>query len=703
MERAQQKKYWKHAHCERCFRKDCQRPVELTVSCLIGACPNQCGRVFHLCKQEEHMLLCPLEKVPCLNSFYGCPLSMPRYKLAKHLEVCPASVVCCSMAWNRWPTTESDKSLNENLMKEPYSGAHLELAVALKDQTSLFESMKMSHIFPELTEHLEYTELQDNCVELAIEGAVGESTSYTKEFAATSNATATGEKKTTENENIFVGLTQQEREALATDKDVVDLRSYSTWEQIFSKDTPADSHNTQKISPEENAKQKVEMDLVDDETKKNISEEEVKENDDIVRQREMVGFAPWQEGVLERLGKAVTVCDYNMYLVHHGRMLIHFNQLQACTPKEKDFVYGNLEAQELKIVNNFKIPVSYSAKRSHMGDARRKPMSDKSVDTSELGCTLEDFPKWDVIYASLLSALEKELKGHVISESSAVDGQYVCIGTQTYCFDLQPFRPNVVLTELISDRAPGLYLQLQPECVTGRHNKGSSTFTFTCHQFFRRDEYASHFKNIHSDIQSQLSGWFQQRCPLSYLGCTYRQRRFCPSGQKASVIYNQQLGAFAVKPETASELNQASKSCFIQQKLRNDMGSFSNLPFELLQHIAGFLDSFSLSQLAQVSKLMRDVCASLLQERGMVSLLWQKKTYKHGGTAWRARKKIWTFSTHFSTVDNWLIADVPSTAEHLKTCTFYTSDCRQEPFPLTGMHEQNLNENENLVSFFKHM
>lgn len=45
------------------------------------------------------------------------------------------------------------------------------------------------------------------------------------------------------------------------------------------------------------------------------------------------------------------------------------------------------------------------------------------------------------------------------------------------------------------------------------------------------------YRNVHSDIQTSLSGWFEQRCPLSYLGCTYSQRRFQPSTHKATVSY----------------------------------------------------------------------------------------------------------------------------------------------------------------------
>lgn len=70
------------------------------------------------------------------------------------------------------------------------------------------------------------------------------------------------------------------------------------------------------------------------------------------------GLAPWQEGVLERLGKELTPQEFNMYVVHHGRMLVSFGQIEACTPREKDFVYGSLEPIPVQTLRSFKVTVS---------------------------------------------------------------------------------------------------------------------------------------------------------------------------------------------------------------------------------------------------------------------------------------------------------------------------------------------------------
>ncbi|XP_029434884.1 F-box only protein 40 [Rhinatrema bivittatum] len=700
MGRVQRSPPGQHSHCEKCFNRYCQISVQPAISCAMINCRSRCGATFHLCKEEEHRLLCPLEWVPCLNSAFGCPFSMSRLKLAKHLKVCPASVVCCSMEWNRWPNIDSKMTLYENVMNEPHSEELLDIALALRDQKILFSSLKMAQLFPELSE------CRGNAVPPSgtqdLEGAVG----------GNMTTDADGLDVTQLNEvEEEAELSQSEREALAKDKEVMDLAKYATWERIFSKEHSASkcAEPGSKLGQKEKHENKAKQLCTTSSTCSSSSHQEAKaptvEEQNKAQTKEYLekkGLAPWQEGVLERLKKEVDVGDYNMYLVHHGKMLIHFGQMPACTPREKDFVYGSLEAQEVKTVCTFKIPSSYRCKRGKTGEGIVKhKMEDKSVDTSDLKIIFEELPKSDEIKTVLLCALEREFKGHEISEKKAIDGLFIDIGTQIYSFDLQPFPTHTVLADILLDRNPALYLDLQSESVTQRHNKSSSTFSFICNHFFRRDEFPSHFKNVHSDIQSCLNGWFQQRCPLSYLGCTFVQRRFCPSDQNSKIIYNQQLNTFAVKPQFAPVLFQGMKPSLSRNDQGNSKDTLTSLPLEILQHIAGFLDCFSLSQLSQVSVLLRDVCSTLLQERGMVMLQWEKKRYSHGGTSWRARKKVWQFSSLFATVHTWRFKDIPSISEHLKTCPFYAVECRQDPVPLISMcgpceQEQ---EKESLLSF----
>ena len=156
-------------------------------------------------------------------------------------------------------------------------------------------------------------------------------------------------------------------------------------------------------------------------------------------------------------------------------MLIHFGQLPACTPRENDFVYGSLEPIEVQTVRTFNVPTSYRAKRDHLRDPSVKVKTEcQSVDTSDLGVPTEELPKSDEISTTLLCALERELKGHLISETSATDGFYVDIGTQTYDFTSAPFRADASLDDVGANIRPGgLHMYIQAESVTRRHNKTS--------------------------------------------------------------------------------------------------------------------------------------------------------------------------------------------------------------------------------------
>uniref|UniRef100_A0A8C0BA06 F-box protein 40 n=1 Tax=Buteo japonicus TaxID=224669 RepID=A0A8C0BA06_9AVES len=671
--------------------RHCRAPTELSISCMVISCRLRCGATFHMCKEEEHQLLCPFEQVSCLNSAYGCPFSMARFKLAKHLQVCPASVVCCSMEWNRWPNVDSDTTLHKNIMKETLNEECLDTALALRDQKILFRALKIAELFPEWRKKDEVEELMDEAMD-GEEGAVG--------------GVACGSQ---EGNDQLSELSQREREDLAKDKEGMDLGSYKTWENIFSKEllackvtgsaasTGQKTKASKKTASAPHAASSAEKAKEVPDGAEEAKDEKPKQ---VTPNTEMTGLAPWQEGVLERLKKEVGVGDYNMYLVHHGGMLIRFGQLAACTPKEKDFVYGNLEAQEVKTVYTFKVPVSYCGKRARLGDAlgHKMPTSDKSVDTSELGLNLEELPKANIVKATLLCALEKELKGHEISEARGIDGLFMDFATQTYSFPLEPFSSSAVLADILDEKSPPeLHMELYTECVTRRHNKSSSAFTFTCSHFFRRDEFPSHFKNVHADIQSCLDGWFQRRCPLAYLGCTFVQNPFRPDGLKAKVIYSKPLKTFAIKPEVDTLLAESGKcnSTVANQGRNKDL--LSSLPVEVLKYIAGFLDSFSLSQLSQVSVLMRDICATLLQEKGMVLLVWEKRTYSHGGTSW----KIWQFSSLFSRVHKWQRNDVACMSEHLKNCPFYQVEHKTDPVLLTGMSESREQTRKTLVSTFK--
>ncbi|KAM8900370.1 F-box only protein 40-like isoform 1-T2 [Spinachia spinachia] len=670
-----------HVHCDSCYSRRCRARVEVSVCCALIPCRLRCGALFHLCKEEDHLLLCPNVRVPCLNAGYGCPLHLPRSSQAAHLQACPASVVCCSMEWLRWPADDTNphggSALQENVLKELEGQREpLDLAMALVDQSDLYDRLKMEPIFPELMEAVE-EEMEENSDEAAMGGSVNGVTDKVHTSAPA--------------ESGLVGETLQNGAGQASG---ISKEKYDMCEMMFGmeKGGCADAQvNRDNRKPGEKVAER-------------------SQDDKVVADK--TGQAPWQEGVMERLGQQLTPQEYNMYVMHHGRMLLTFGKIKACTPREDDFVYGSLEPIPVQTLHSFKVPDSYyySRRRVRHYDTKRPASEPRGVDTSDLLLKEEDCFS-DEAAATLLGYAEIEVRGHKISESNASDGLYVDVATQTHSFRTAPFKARTTLAEVTVDRPLKLHLELQSERVNSRNTRANSVFTFLCGHTFHRREFSTHFRNVHSDIQTSLSGWFEQRCPLSYLGCTYSQRRFQPSTHEAIVSYDRRLRSFNLRPALETSVGEDSeppRSSVDSSAARGKRGgrtrggedSLSLLPSEVLCHMASFLDSLSLSQLALVSQTMRQVCSSLLQERGMVTLCWEKKTYSHGGAKWKA-KPVWEFSHLFSSVDSWNMADVPPISAHLKVCPYYETSLRSEPVPLLSMNKQECSrERVSLVDHF---
>ncbi|KAL4658616.1 F-box only protein 40-like isoform X1, partial [Arapaima gigas] len=658
-----------HQHCVKCFNRYCKTPVEISVSCVTIHCRLYCGAVFHMCKEEEHQLLCPNEKVPCLNADFGCLFTMCRSKLAQHLKVCPASVVSCSMDWNRWPIEEQDSIFYENILKDNFSEEQLDLSMALRDQKHLFSLLKMKTIFAELVEKAEEPKYS------VVEGAVGgfESANAEVDCITLAEACCPAEEE-------VEGLTQEQREALAKDPSVVDMEKYNTWEKMFSMELSGCKQTVKALGNNQesgsNREKVVSSSHVTAHEKESEESQLAKSNVDVTKNS--------QANLTHNLEEKIPTLGHTTCLVQNGNTLGEHNRLAACKPKSQSFVYGYLEPMKIKTVRTFKVPLSFRARHGRIRNPLTTKKVSKSVDTSDLGVSLEDIPKWDEIHATLLCSLERELKGHLISKFDSTDALLCDSGTQTYSFHSAPFKYDASLADITADRPLKLHVQIQAEGVTRRHNKASSVFTFLCSHCFRRDEFSSHFKNVHADIQSSLNGWFEQRCPLAYLGCAYSQKRFQPSTHRATVTYNQDLSTFTLRPEVSALLFEGVKTFAPERKRARNVDALSRLPFEVLVHIAGFLDSFTLSQLALVSHLMRDVCSTLLQERGMVSLKWEKKIYSHGGSCWKSRHKA-SLHNLFSSVDRWRFDDVPSMSDHLRVCPFYQMERKTEPVALASM------------------
>ncbi|XP_066471506.1 F-box only protein 30 [Tiliqua scincoides] len=725
-----------HLHCVNCVSRRCMTRPEPGNSCDLIGCPLICGAVFHSCKAEEHRLLCPLERVPCLNSGFGCPFTIARNKIAEHLEICPASVVCCTMEWNRWPVSYADRKSYENLSKDVDEVEQLDMALALQDQRMLLESLKVATMTSKSADQ------------------VSKSREHTA-VASTPDATLLNGLMPIDEESYgaLYQATVETTKSLTTALDILntatrDLSMLSSKLGISQCETQEDFRTKEQHCHRGLQHKKVEHDCLEDDDVGAVGGIHL----DVLSQNEQLEQNGSSDFCYDNLqpynlnmtfddtsfcngfhventctdtlqqNEELEMCNSKQFSVANGAYNVSpcGDSLNSCAPvsvptqlkeeiplhglsngtinhiymsrdcNEEEILQRRIEQDILRHIDSHR---TYNFRAKYYFSASKE---DKAVDTSDLEITEDPMGLQgiDLITAALLFCLGDSPGGRGISDSRIVDGYRVDFGTQTFSLPSAILATNTMVGEIASASAcdhanpqlsnpspfQTLGLDLVLECVA-RYQTKRSMFTFVCGQLFRRNEFSSHFKNVHGDIHAGLNGWMEQRCPLAYYGCTYSQRRFCPSTQGAKIIHDRHLRSFGVQPCISTVLTEPDRRCCLG--LRSD--HLSNLPFEVLQHIAGFLDGFSLCQLSRVSHLMRDVCGSLLQARGMVILLWEKRKYPDGSSSWQIKEKVWRFSTAFCTVNEWKFADIASMADHLKKCSYNAVERREEAVPLPCM------------------
>ena len=362
--------------------------------CALTSCRLLCGAVFHLCKEEDHLLLCPNVRVPCLNAAYGCPVHLPRSSQAAHLQVCPASVVCCSMEWNRWPANDAhsypNTELHENLLRERGQGGCLDLAMALKDQDRLFHSLKMKKLFPELIQSVEEEEKEEERREeerkkeekkekqrkAAEKEASGHTWESFNRFAfpritpkedededKDEDEVEDEDEVTAEVEGQLV-LTQEEREALARDSEVHSdlLENYNAWERMFSMEmggcrtagtgggkAPARGRGGGLGS---------------------LTEEE-------------------EDSCMGAAASNTSACN--------ASSASSSSSCLAGYQKRKKYYYGHIEPMKIITVRTFKIPTSFCARQGRIRNPGFYKRESLAVDTSDLGVALQDMPVWEEV------------------------------------------------------------------------------------------------------------------------------------------------------------------------------------------------------------------------------------------------------------------------------------------------------------------
>lgn len=596
--------------------------------------------------------------------------------MAQHLETCPASIVCCTMEWNRWPVSYADRKSYENLSKDFDEVEQLDMALALQDQRMLLESLKVTTTVSKNGEK----EADDNMAtgSNVAETVLGNGTvemeeePYNELYRASvetsrSLAAALDILTNSKDLDVIVGNLNGEKadkngalhngengdchaDYVAEEGKNVDMQESDSDSEcelgaVGGVDCAVGTDGEDAVGWVE------ENDFVELYFEDKVEDIDDPINDPSIAWPEMppnympvVALEPpvqHQEPRSPRMPFLLSDHVTNNFFQH--------------LPAELRYRCLERKLQNVEVLRGISM-FTFNGRRALLSDPYlfRAKMEDKAVDTSDLEVAEDPMGLHgiDLITAALLFCLGDSPGGRGISDSRFVDGYHIDFGTQTFSFPSAILATNTMVGDIASASAcdhaspqlsnPSpfhtLRLDLVLECVARYQTKQRSMFTFVCGQLFRRDEFSSHFKNVHGDIHAGLNGWMEQRCPLAYYGCTYSQRRFCPSVQGFRIIHDRHLGSFGVQPGLPLRSGDAVPRSSCHLDAHGDQ--FSSLPFEVLQHVASFLDSFSLCQLSRTSRTMRDVCASLLQMRGMVVLLWEKKRRADGSPSWQITDKV---------------------------------------------------------------
>lgn len=686
-----------HVHCMSCFNLRCMARPQPSAACDLTSCPLVCGAVFHSCKADEHQLMCPLVRVPCLNSGYGCPATLVRNQMSAHLEVCPAGVVCCTMEWNRWPVSCLDYTSYESLSRGVEEVEQLDMALALQDQRTLLESLKVIAMAPTSEEEPSLSKenrAEDTALVCPPEassfiGAPSQSPSSRppllsppglgreriahginglkdEHFTKLYDATVETARSLAAALDFVSSASSVNSCPEGVDRGAATQRGSCGDLQVGLEETtfaPEGGFNKRDVAEtvcssclsSDGALEAMDLDVINaanrllsqptqaflkapcpaevlDDTHTGVSLEPT--------EPPLVPPLNVSQGAAQRAGHVV--------LEDRGLVLLENHRLERKIPNFQFF-----RGQGQSALRNGQL--GFTPDRSL---CRLRPkMEDKAVDTSDLEQDNDPMGlgEMDLITAALLFCLEESRECKRISDTVYIDGYRVDFGTQTFTFPAAILVTNTRVGDMASasacdHAAPqlsypspfrtlrlGLVLEaLEVEAVP--HNRYlppnpryQHMFPFVCGQSFRRDQFSSHFTNVHGDIHAGLNGWMESRCPLAYYGCTFSQRRFYPSSAGARLVHDRHLRAFGVQPWPSSKLPSDFKS-----------DQISGLPIEILWHIASFLDSFSLCQLSLVSRTMREVCASLLQTRGIVELQWERRQgpVTHGPVAWQVKNTV---------------------------------------------------------------
>ncbi|XP_071539377.1 F-box only protein 30-like isoform X2 [Panulirus ornatus] len=634
-----------HFHCEHCIKMmKCQERPKPGWCCEMELCSNGCGHKFHVCKTDEHRLICSHERVPCINAGYGCPLWMQRRFLAEHLPFCPASVIICNAEWNRWAlgAKEREKVAMAKGVTALYDSTDLDMALALHDQELVNEMQKMPKKVR--TTLCNGITRRFPCLPLMIRGSRHETA---KECLKSQKMTRSATDE--EEDDLTPGLSVSVCTELLRGK-----------KQGLSCTSSEGRGTTNPTHPFTNPNSL----------------------DDVNNPATDYGSTSRKSS---HSGPAPKSDDISALCCTHG-IIKDICIFCREDPDEPDFKMGKVWREHISVKKPGKITWT------------EEPCVEKIRKRNPFG--IYTYKRYD-------ESDEDEEEGETLDKMNLIfDNQGRPIGKRVR-FQTPPPAP---LT------SKGLTMELTLKHYSRHQTKPRAMFTFQCMQEVRRSEFSSHYQNVHSEIQEGLDGWLIHRCPLHVFGCPYVYNRLYPGHKDGNVVYCHSLNAFGIQPKLNHEhsacdglpgshssvdnvtsaisqmpltpLQKALKAIPENRRMssREAAGQYyassinlTYLPIEVLQTIASYLDGFSLNNLSLTCRLMRDICLSLLNERGLVILEWVRYI-ENGQVRWRQGKKRRFFSKAFEHVNHWGFRDTAHMANHLQSCPFNNRQIAEKKF-----------------------
>lgn len=153
----------------------------------------------------------------------------------------------------------------------------------------------------------------------------------------------------------------------------------------------------------------------------------------------------------------------------------------------------------------------------------------------------------------------------------------------------------------------------------------------------------------------------------------FNARRIVPicNNEKTKIVYGKQNKAFGHVVMDGEDNSSISQEVYL-----------TDLPVELISHILSYLDAFSLNNIALTNMLLRSLCCSHLERRGMVTLIWKKEVNQINWTVVGFR---WKFSNHFSFIKKWTLENEKFLNHFANDCKHFDKLIHKEPFQLIGI------------------